>query len=59
MANLISFDAAAEQIRNLISTEEADALIDVAVEQREDLRSAHDLSVEFGVDEELVRALQG
>lgn len=62
----ITFDAAAEQALEQLAKvhgkraacKELDALVDVAIAQRSDRRSARELSKEFGVDQILVEALQ-
>lgn len=61
-----SFDAASEAIRTALIPVEADALIDTAVAQATDSRSAASLAREFGLDDaygletatQLVAALQ-
>lgn len=58
-SNTMSFDAAAQTSREILSAREADALIDCAVEQRADSRSAADLAAEFGVPVAVVEGLQG
>ena len=61
----MTFDAAGEQAFEILSKVhgkraarlELDALVNAAIEQRNDRRSAHDLSVEFGVPEYLVAVI--
>lgn len=53
-----SFDGACEAIRTILSAREADALIECALEQMDDVRSAASLAVEFGVDVAMVAGVQ-
>lgn len=65
-ADTMTFDAASEQAFAQLAKVhgkraarlELDALVDTAIAQRSDRRSAYNLSVEFGVDQILVEALQ-
>jgi hypothetical protein len=65
-ADKMTFDAASEQAFVQLAKVhgkraarlELDALVDTAIAQRSDRRSARDLSIEFGVDQFLVEVIQ-
>jgi hypothetical protein len=50
-----TFDGACEAVRSVLTKREADALIDCALLQKDDPRSAASLAVEFGLDTMLGR----